>query len=154
MPSVAVTEGRPESSLTPLISQFLRQIPQQQPCLSAATAENFEQIFEIVIVILIESAMMPASWTVAAVRAFVREHGLEGIVAKRADSVYQPGKRSGLWAKHRISLGQEFVVGGYVPSNLGLDSLVVGFYRGTDLIYASRVRAGFIPATRRKVFER
>jgi len=64
--------------------------------------------------------------------AFVREHSLEGIVAKRADSVYQPGKRSGLWAKHRISLGQEFVVGGYVPSNLGLDSLVVGFYRGTD----------------------
>jgi hypothetical protein len=45
-------------------------------------------------------------------------------------------------------------VGGYVPSNLGLDSLVVGFYRGTDLIYASRVRAGFIPATRREVFER
>jgi hypothetical protein len=57
--------------------------------------------------------------------AFVREHGLEGIVAKRADSVYQPGKRSGLWAKHRISLDQEFVVGGYLPSNLGLDSLVV-----------------------------
>ncbi len=45
-------------------------------------------------------------------------------------------------------------MGGYVPSNLGLDSLVVGFYRGTDLIYASRVRAGFVPATRREVFER
>ena len=95
-----------------------------------------------------------ADKTAAEMLAFVREHGLEGIVAKRADSVYQPGKRSGLWAKHRINLGQEFVVGGYVPSNLGLDSLVVGFYRGTDLIYASRVRAGFIPATRRKVFER
>jgi len=95
-----------------------------------------------------------ADKTAAEMLAFVREHGLEGIVAKRADSVYQPGKRSGLWAKHRISLGQEFVVGGYVPSNLGLDSLVVGFYRGTDLIYASRVRAGFVPATRREVFER
>ncbi len=68
-----------------------------------------------------------ADKTAAEMLAFVREHGLEGIVAKRADSVYQPGKRSGLWAKHRISLGQEFVVGGYVPSNLGLDSLVVGF---------------------------
>jgi ATP-dependent DNA ligase len=94
-----------------------------------------------------------ADKSAAEMLAFVREHGLQGIVAKRADSVYQPGKRSGLWAKHPISLGQEFVVGGYVPSNLGLDSLVVGFYRETDLIYASRVRAGFIPAIRREVFE-
>jgi hypothetical protein len=70
-----------------------------------------------VIVILIESAnrcLLPGPLQLSV--AFVREHGLEGIVAKRADSVYQPGKRSGLWTKHRISLGQEFVVGGYIPS--------------------------------------
>ncbi|MEA3006868.1 MAG: hypothetical protein QOI94_2137 [Acidobacteriaceae bacterium] len=83
----------------------------------------------------------------------VREQGIEGIVAKRTDSIYQPGKRTGSWTKHRISLGQEFVIGGYVPSNLGVDSLVIGFYRGSDLIYAGRVRAGFVPATRRQVFE-
>jgi DNA ligase D-like protein (predicted ligase) len=91
--------------------------------------------------------------TAAEMLTFVRDHGLEGVVAKRSDGVYQPGLRTGLWSKHRINLGQEFVVGGYVPSNLGLDSLVVGFYRGKDLIYASRVRAGFVPATRRKVFD-
>jgi DNA ligase D-like protein (predicted ligase) len=85
---------------------------------------------------------------------FVKSHGLEGVVAKRADSVYQPGQRSGLWSKYRINLGQEFVLGGYVPSHLGIDSLVVGFYRGTDLIYAARVRAGLVPATRREVFEK
>jgi DNA ligase D-like protein (predicted ligase) len=85
--------------------------------------------------------------------ALVREQGIEGIVAKRTDSIYQPGKRTGSWTKHRISLGQEFVIGGYVPSNLGVDSLVIGFYRGSDLIYAGRVRAGFVPATRRQVFE-
>jgi DNA ligase D-like protein (predicted ligase) len=84
---------------------------------------------------------------------FIREHGLEGIVAKRADSVYQPGLRTGLWRKQRLNRGQEFVVGGYVPSHLGVDSLVVGFYRGQDLYYAARVRAGFIPATRLKVFD-
>ncbi len=84
--------------------------------------------------------------------AFVREHGLEGVIAKRADSVYEPGKRSGLWSKHRINLGQEFVIGGYIPSNLGLDSIVIGFYRGKELHYAARVRAGFVPATRRQVF--
>jgi hypothetical protein len=42
----------------------------------------------------------------------------------------------------------------YVPCNLGVDSLVVGFYRDNDLIYAARVRAGLVPATRREVFER
>jgi bifunctional non-homologous end joining protein LigD len=84
--------------------------------------------------------------------AFVKKQGLEGVVAKRGDSVYQPGMRSGLWIKHRINLGQEFVIGGYIPSNLGLDSLVIGFYRGKDLIYAAPVRAGLVPATRREVF--
>ena len=85
---------------------------------------------------------------------FAKSHGLEGVVAKRSDSVYQPGQRTGLWSKYRINLGQEFVIGGYVPSHLGVDSLVVGFYRGKDLIYAARVRAGLVPATRREVFER
>jgi DNA ligase D-like protein (predicted ligase) len=85
---------------------------------------------------------------------FVRSHGLEGVVAKRADSVYQPGKRTGHWTKTRINLGQEFVIGGYMPSsNLGIDSIVIGFYNGKDLYYAARVRAGFVPATRRMVFE-
>jgi bifunctional non-homologous end joining protein LigD len=74
------------------------------------------------------------------------------VVSKRLDSVYEPGRRSGLWTKHRVHLGQEFVIGGYIPSNLGIDSLVIGFYRGKDLIYSSRVRAGFVPSTRRAVF--
>jgi DNA ligase D-like protein (predicted ligase) len=85
---------------------------------------------------------------------FIKSHGLEGAVAKRSDSVYQPGQRTGLWSKYRVNLEQEFVIGGYVPSNLGVDSLVVGFYRGKDLIYSARVRAGLVPATRRQVFER
>ena len=92
--------------------------------------------------------------SVAEMLKWVKKNGLEGIVAKRRDSVYQPGVRSGLWSKFRINLGQEFVIGGYIPSNLGVDSLVVGFYRGKDLIYAARVRAGFVPATRREVFEK
>jgi DNA ligase D-like protein (predicted ligase) len=85
---------------------------------------------------------------------FITSHGLEGAVAKRSDSVYQPGQRTGLWSKYRVNLEQGFVIGGYVPSNLGVDSLVVGFYRGEDLIYAARVRAGLVPATRREMFER
>ena len=71
--------------------------------------------------------------------SFVKKQGLEGVVAKRSDSIYQPSLRTGLWSKHRINLGQEFVIGGYIPSNLGVDSLVIGFYRGKDLIFAARV---------------
>ena len=90
--------------------------------------------------------------TAAQMLSFVRSHGLEGIVAKRSDGVYQPGMRTGLWSKHRINLGQEFVIGGYTPCTHGLDALVIGFYQGKELHYAARVRAGFVPATRREVF--
>jgi DNA ligase D-like protein (predicted ligase) len=83
---------------------------------------------------------------------FVRQHGLEGVVAKRSDSVYEPGKRSGLWSKFRINLGQEFVIGGYTPGGSGFDAIVIGVYRGRDLYFAARVRAGFVPATRKEVF--
>jgi DNA ligase D-like protein (predicted ligase) len=86
--------------------------------------------------------------------AFVKSHGLEGIIAKRADSMYEPGRRSGLWVKRRINLSQDFVIGGYVPSHLGVDSIVIGFYRDQQLRYAARVRAGFVPLTRRQVSER
>ena len=85
---------------------------------------------------------------------FVTEHELEGLIAKRSDSVYEPGKRSGLWSKYRINLGQEFVVGGYTPGTNGFDALIVGFYRGKELMFAGRVRAGFVPFTRRAVFAR
>ena len=85
--------------------------------------------------------------------AFVKEHSLEGIVAKRADSPYEPGKRSGLWCKYRINLRQDFVIGGYTPGD-PFDALIVGVYRGEDLMFAGRVRAGFVPATRRAVLRK
>jgi DNA ligase D-like protein (predicted ligase) len=91
--------------------------------------------------------------SVAPMLKFVKQHGLEGVIAKRADGAYEPGKRSGSWSKYRITLGQEFVIGGYTPGTHGFDALIVGFYRDKDLIYAARVRAGFVPATRREVFE-
>lgn len=85
---------------------------------------------------------------------FVKEQKLEGIIAKKADSLYEPGKRSGAWVKTRIHLAQEFVIGGYTPSHLGIDAMVIGFYRGKDLLYAGRVRAGFTPRSRRTVYEK
>jgi len=84
----------------------------------------------------------------------VRQQRLEGVIAKRKDSRYEAGKRSGSWAKYRLNLGQELVIGGYVPGTHGLDSIIVGYYRGKELVYIARVRNGFVPATRRQVFEK
>ena len=41
--------------------------------------------------------------------------GLEGVVGKRIGSIYEPGKRSGAWIKHRTNREQDFVIGGYIP---------------------------------------
>jgi DNA ligase D-like protein (predicted ligase) len=86
--------------------------------------------------------------------AAVRKQGLEGVIAKRRNSLYEPGRRSGAWVKMRINKGQELVIGGYVPAPKNFDSLIVGYYEDDDLVYVARVRNGFVPALRVKVFER
>jgi bifunctional non-homologous end joining protein LigD len=86
--------------------------------------------------------------------AAVRQQQLEGVIAKRKDSLYETGKRSGAWVKCRANRGQELVIGGYIPGPHGFDSLIVGYYKGKDLIYVARVRNGFVAASRRQVFER
>jgi DNA ligase D-like protein (predicted ligase) len=78
----------------------------------------------------------------------VRENGLEGIIAKRAGSAYRSG-RSGDWIKWRANRGQEFVIGGFVAASNAVDSLLVGYYEGRDLMYAGRIRAGLVPESRR-----
>ncbi len=84
--------------------------------------------------------------------AAVRSNGLEGVVAKRRDSSYKPRDRSGAWVKVRANRGQELVIGGYTPGSTTFDSILVGYYDGSDLIYAGRIRNGFAPASRRTVF--
>jgi bifunctional non-homologous end joining protein LigD len=79
----------------------------------------------------------------------VRKNRLEGIVAKRVDSHYRSGERSADWLKWRANRGQEFVIGGYLPSGDALDSILVGYYKGRDLIYAGSIRAGIPPEYRR-----
>jgi DNA ligase D-like protein (predicted ligase) len=82
-----------------------------------------------------------------------KEFGFEGIVAKRKDSVYESGKRTGAWVKYRVNWGQEFVIGGYTPGN-PFDALIVGYYEGERLLYAAKVRNGFVPQLRREVASR
>src|SRR5207237_8290458 len=72
--------------------------------------------------------------------AAVRQQQLEGVIGKRKDSFYEPGKRTGAWIKYRVNRGQEFVIGGYIPGPHGFYWLIVGYYRGKDLGCVCRVR--------------
>ena len=83
----------------------------------------------------------------------VTQLGLEGVIAKRRDSRYDAGQRSGAWVKLKFDKQQELVVGGYRPGPHGVDALVVGYYEGKQLRFAGKVRAGFTPHLRREVFE-
>jgi bifunctional non-homologous end joining protein LigD len=84
--------------------------------------------------------------------------GLEGIVAKRLDGIYEPGRRSGNWLKIKIVQRQEFVVGGWTPEenrSRGLGSLLVGYYESQvpshgnkpQLRFAGGVGTGFSQST-------
>lgn len=92
--------------------------------------------------------------TPAQMISHVRRHGLEGVVAKRTDSRYETGARTGSWVKLRIARAQEFVIGGFTTGSYGFDSLIVGFYRAGRLLYCARVRNGFVPAVRRMLYAR
>ncbi len=83
----------------------------------------------------------------------VKAQGFEGLVAKRSDSKYEPGLRSGAWQKMRVNQGQELVIAGYTPSAKNFDALVIGYYDGAKLIYAARTRNGFTPASRAELFK-
>jgi ATP-dependent DNA ligase len=78
---------------------------------------------------------------------------LEGIIAKRKGSIYEPGRRSGAWLKHKIYRSQEFVIGGYTTGGHPFDALIVGVYDDASLNFVAKVRNGFVPRVRREVFE-
>jgi ATP-dependent DNA ligase len=46
--------------------------------------------------------------------------------------------------KYKVNRGQEFVIGGYTPGN-PFDALIVGHYEGERLLYAAKIRNGFVP---------
>jgi len=75
-----------------------------------------------------------------------QEFGLEGLVAKRLNSVYESGRRSGAWVKFKLTKSQEFVIGGYTLPEGGrkyFGSLLVGYQSPDELVYAGRVGTGF-----------
>jgi bifunctional non-homologous end joining protein LigD len=86
-----------------------------------------------------------------ALREAAAEHGLEGVMAKRLDSRYEPGRRSPAWVKVKVRRQQEFVVGGWQPGSGNrfgrLGSIHVGYFEDGRLRYAGRVGSGFNEAS-------
>jgi bifunctional non-homologous end joining protein LigD len=82
----------------------------------------------------------------------IKRRGLEGLIGKLRDSVYEPGRRSGTWIKLKCVNEQEFVIGGYTPpggSRKHFGAILVGYYGrrnkegDTALHFAGKVGTGF-----------
>jgi len=80
-----------------------------------------------------------------------RELGIEGIVAKRLDSQYEPGRRSSGWVKVKNVCEADVVIGGWTPGEGGrsgrLGALVAGLYEDGKLVYVGKVGTGFTEKT-------
>jgi bifunctional non-homologous end joining protein LigD len=76
----------------------------------------------------------------------VKRRGLEGIIGKQRNSVYEPGRRSAAWIKLKCVNEQEFVIGGYTPpqgSRKYFGAILVGYYENKKLVFAGKVGTGF-----------
>src|SRR6266699_563756 len=76
----------------------------------------------------------------------VKRRGLEGIIGKQRNSVYEPGRRSGAWIKLKCVNEQEFVIGGYTPpqgARKHFGAVLVGYYENKKLVFAGKVGTGF-----------
>jgi len=84
----------------------------------------------------------------------VRAKGLEGIIAKQAQSRYE-SKRSNCWIKIKVTTQQDFVVCGYILGEREpFGALVLGYYEDKKLTYAGNVGSGFTQQSLKSVFEK
>jgi bifunctional non-homologous end joining protein LigD len=76
----------------------------------------------------------------------MKQRRLEGLIAKKIDSKYESGRRSGAWQKFKWTNEQEFVIGGYTPpqgARSYFGAILVGYYEGDTLRFAAKVGTGF-----------
>jgi bifunctional non-homologous end joining protein LigD len=83
--------------------------------------------------------------------------GAEGSIAKLKSSPYETGHRSGAWVKIKFHKGQEFVIAGYTlpkKSRQYFGALILGYYKGSRLIFAGRVGTGFNEKSLREIHKK
>lgn len=74
--------------------------------------------------------------------AVAKQQQLEGVVAKKSNSKYYFDKRTKDWIKFKFLADQDFVVCGYIIKEKGITSIILGQYRGDELIYQGHVTFG------------
>jgi bifunctional non-homologous end joining protein LigD len=93
-----------------------------------------------------------------ALLAAAKQQQLEGVIAKRLDSRYLPGRRTRDWLKLKTHHEQELVVAGYTKGTgrraSSFGALVLGYYAGGELVYAGNVGTGFDGKEIEKLLER
>jgi ATP-dependent DNA ligase len=84
----------------------------------------------------------------------VKQTKIEGLVAKRISSHYQPATESDLWLKQRFNQEDKFFIGGYIPGTKGIGELLIGEY-GEDgkLYHIKRLTAGLNQFNRPEIFK-
>ncbi|MDP1820584.1 MAG: non-homologous end-joining DNA ligase, partial [Acidimicrobiales bacterium] len=118
---------------------------------------------------LLEQVLEPSPWWRTspvhddgeALLGAATEQGLEGLVAKRLDSTYEPGARARTWRKVKVRRHQELVVGGWIAGEGNragrIGALLVGYHDrpgdGGPLRFAGRVGTGFTEAVLRQLAE-
>ncbi len=91
------------------------------------------------------TATTPGTYMISDLLAVAEAGGLEGVVAKRAESPYQPGRRSADWVKVKLARTRSVVIGGFTEpkgSRAGFGALMVGIPGPEGLVYSGKVGTG------------
>jgi DNA ligase D-like protein (predicted ligase) len=163
MPSFQQLQQRGQARSPRRVQQLLEKIPTElvvfdllyfdfTPHLDAPFTERQERLHEVA---ALTPRLIVSEGVVGAGKAFFEEaieQGLEGVVAKRLTSPYQPGKRTGAWTKIKAVKSYYCLILGFLPGGKDdFKSLLVATNDGEQLRYAGRVGTGFSAAVRRKV---
>ncbi len=96
----------------------------------------------------------PQDADLEAIIAAVRRIKIEGLLAKRLGSQYQPGAEVDFWRKQRFNQEATFILGGYIPGRSGVGELLIGEFRDDGMLYfIKRLTAGLNPFNRRQIYD-
>ncbi|MBP2662807.1 MAG: ligD 1 [Firmicutes bacterium] len=173
LPSFSLLQHRMGLKDDMVIAKMIKKIPANYIIFDILSLDNYsllENPYTKRRDILENLALNNAHWQTPAYKtgdgqtilAATRQLGLEGIIAKRLDSPYQAGKRSGAWLKIKNQRRQELVIGGWVPGQGArqgqIGALLLGYYDNTPqaakacgipqhLLYAGKAGTGFTHST-------
>jgi bifunctional non-homologous end joining protein LigD len=138
----------PEARAWPIVYYVFDIMHQDGKALVDLQLRQRREILKALIGKLKRDVRLSAAFDVEPAKLFAaaKKNGLEGIIAKRPDSLYESDRRSGSWVKCKVQSEQEFVIGAYTQprrSRQYFGAVLIGYYEGGRLRYAGKVGTGF-----------